>query len=392
MSKANKNSLLLTLSLTVCVITPFSNDIFLPSLPHMAAVFKTGSISLVMTIFMLGLAISQLFYGPLSDRFGRKPVLMVGLVIYTLASLLIVYTTSFHMLLLARFLQAVGTCASIVSAMAIARDSYADDQLVKKMSMMMAMIGVCPLIAPLLGGYLQAHFGWQGSFVYLLALGVIYLFVIGFFFRETLQEKNHHALHLRHLLNNYMSLLKISAYRKYIMISACSYGILFAYGAAGALIMMDHYHLSSIQYGWVFFLNAIAILIMSIAAPRLVKAYGLIVLARFGVALLLFGSIAALLFNLIFTPTLYTLVIPMWIATLGVATIRPIASSGAMSVSPKKISGSAAAMFSFMSFVGGALSTWVVSLMHVTVVNMAIEVMVLAIIAAWVAYTRFKTV
>tara|TARA_R110000868_G_scaffold8205_8_gene42809 strand:- start:10932 stop:12065 length:1134 start_codon:yes stop_codon:yes gene_type:complete len=362
-------------------MAPLSNGMFLASLSNIGQWFHTTSSSLVLTIFMLGLAVSQLFYGPLLDRFGRKPVLMVGLVIYILSSVLAMRSSSFHMLLMARFFQGVGVCGTFVSVMAIARDSYHEDQLVKKMSMIMAMIGVCPLIAPLFGGYLQAHFGWQGSFVFLLILSLVYLLIVSFCFRESLAEKNHQALQLKHLFNNYKALVSIPAYQGYIITSACSYGILFAYGAAGAIIMMEHYHLSPVAYGWVFSINTIAILVMSVLAPRLVKRLGLTKLLMLGASLLLLGTLATLILNSIFTPTLILLLIPMWVATVGVACVRPTASSGAMSVSPKKIAGSSAAVFNFVSFVGGSISTYIVSLLHLTIVNFAVEGVVLACIA-----------
>nr|WP_159084644.1 MFS transporter [Dongshaea marina] len=144
------------LVLSVCLVTPLSNDLFLPSLPSMAEYFKTPHIQWVMSVFLIGLAVPQLLYGPLFDRFGRKPVLMGGLLIFTLASIAVATSTHFYGLLTARFFQAIGACCSVAGSMAIARDLFDKKHLVKVIAMIMLLIGVCPVLSPLLGAIWRA--------------------------------------------------------------------------------------------------------------------------------------------------------------------------------------------------------------------------------------------
>lgn len=182
------SKLTILMVLSVCIITPFANDIFIASFPSMQLAFHSDKITLIMTSFMLGLAISQLFYGPLLDRFGRKVVLLGGLVIYCIASTFILFSGNILMLLILRFFQGVGVCSTIVSAMAIARDVYKKEELVKAMATIMAIIGVCPVLAPLFGSFLQSSFGWRASFVLLLVLGIVY-FLCFILYKESIKEK-----------------------------------------------------------------------------------------------------------------------------------------------------------------------------------------------------------
>ncbi|GGG05455.1 MULTISPECIES: multidrug effflux MFS transporter [Cysteiniphilum] len=369
------------LVLSVCIITPFANDIFIASFPEMGQTFNTSHIGLVMTVFMIGLATAQLFYGPLLDRFGRKPVLVTGLVIYTLASLMIVFSTSFHMLLIGRFFQAIGTCSSIVAAMAIARDVYKKEDLVKAMAMIMAIIGICPAIAPLLGSVLQELFGWHGAFMFLLLLGVFYLLVISFLFKESIQQKNMHATKPKQLYDNYLSLLKIKSFQGYILTSACSYGVLFSYAAASSMLIIGVFHFSVLAFGIIFAVNSLAIVIMSILAPKLNKRFSISQLVLTGAILLVIGAALTILLNVIFTSNIYTLVLPMWITTLGYAMIRPTASAGAISSAPHHITGSAAALFNFMSFLGGAIATFLLTQFTMTSIHFATFVLVIGLLA-----------
>ncbi len=342
-----------------------------------------------MTVFMVGLGASQLFYGPLSDRFGRKPVLLFGLLIFMVASVVIVFADSFAMLLWGRFFQAVGTCSTIVSAMAIARDIYPADKIVKIISMIMAIIGFCAVIAPFWGSFLQSLLGWQGPFIFLLVLGIGYFVIITFMFKESQKSRNYHALKPVQLYGNYRLLLRVNAYCAYIITSACSYGALFAYAAASSIIIVGQFHYSVIAYGALFSINSVAIVLMSILAPKLNKYLSIDRLVLIGALLLSTGSAITLIVNLVLNASIWSLVLPMWVATLGVAMIRPTASSGAMSTAPVEISGSAAALFNFMSFIGGALSTFVIACLQVNPVNFSLFILLLGMMACLVIIYTF---
>lgn len=343
--------------LSVCIITPFTNDIYIASLSEIGEVFQTSNTQLVMSSGLLGLSLSQLVYGPLSDRYGRKPVLLVGLAIFTIASLAVTLAPSYEALLIARFFQAVGACSTTVSALAIARDYHSGDDLVRAVSLVMMMIAVCPCIAPIVGSGLQAYFGWQASFLYLFVLGVIYLMIIGFGFQESLKEPNHEATQISRLAHNYLTLLKHPHYLGYTLTSSLSYATLFSVLTVSHLILHDLLGLGHGGFSAAMGFNAVILVGLSKALPSLKVRYGLQNILLAGTLLIALGG--ALLFALAsaFGASLYTVLPALTVIYCGIGLIRPSASAGAMHIFGPRIAGSAAAMFTFFSFIGGALVT-----------------------------------
>ena len=130
----------------------------------MRDVFNTNHVGLCLTVFLAGLAVAQPIYGPLSDRFGRKPVLLAGLIIFLLGSLITISSINFNFFLCGRFVQALGACASIITCLAVVRDTQHETKLAKVIGIMMAVIGICPAVAPLFGSYLTHGFGWKANF------------------------------------------------------------------------------------------------------------------------------------------------------------------------------------------------------------------------------------
>lgn len=256
----------LPLVLSICLLAPFSNDVFVPSLPEIARIFQTDKTQLLISTFMLGLASAQIFYGPLSDRFGRKPILIIGLSIFILASVAVMFAKSFDHLLVARFAQALGACCTMPSAMSILRDSYPHDKLLKPISYLMGSVIIGPMIAPVFGSYLAAYFGWRGSFAFLLALGIFYWLIVVFLFKETLSEKNHHALHFKHIFKVYSSLLKHRTYTGFLLTAAFMYAGIFSYVAAAPFIFIHIFQIPVKDFGWYFLLFAVVFLILSLSA------------------------------------------------------------------------------------------------------------------------------
>lgn len=169
------------IALSVCITVPLTNDIFISGMPEMKTFFVGNNISLVLSIFLLGLAVSQPFNGPLSDRFGRKPVLLAGLFLYTAASALAMLSGSFSTLIIGRFIQAIGISSALTSALAIARDTCQDEELIKSTGLIMALMAVGPATAPLIGSFLNHLWGWRASFYFLFILGCFYTLWISFF-------------------------------------------------------------------------------------------------------------------------------------------------------------------------------------------------------------------
>jgi DHA1 family bicyclomycin/chloramphenicol resistance-like MFS transporter len=361
MQKIKLNNSIFTIILSVCVLVPLTNDIFISGMAQMSEFFTGNNISLVLSISLLGLACSQIFYGPLSDRFGRKPVLLMGLVIYIIASAQVMLSDNFNCLLLARFLQAVGVCSAIVSSLAIARDTCDQKELVNATGLIMAILGFGPASAPLLGSFLNYYFGWRSSFVFLFFLGCFYLIWTIIFLEETHKNKNMNALKLKNIWRNYATLARNDKFLKYCITSGCSYGILFSYIGLSSYFIIQKFNYSLINFGVIVFINALAIIGTSLIIPIFAKKISIIRLVKTGMMIIILSGVLMWILNTTISENIYTFMGPIFITTIGIGIIRTTASAGAMQLVEKNIAGSASAFFNFFSFVFGSFATMLIT-------------------------------
>lgn len=346
---------------SVCVVTPFGTDIFIASLPEINRIFVTKSAELAVSVFLLGLASTQLFYGPLLDRFGRKPVLIGGLALYVVASVVTVLSGSIEQLLIGRFFQAAGACGTIVSLLAIVQDIFPRQRRMAIIGAMMGIIGFCPVLSPVLGSYLQVHWGWRAGFVFLLALGIYCLVLVIVVLRETSVEKKPDALAPQVIFRKYLSLLSNGRFRSYALTSCFSYAILFSYVAVSPFFLIDHFELPVAYFGMVFATIAIPLVLMSYLAPVLTKnssTYSMTVLAALTILL---GALIMVGANLVLGEGPELLVIPMLIAAFGIGAINALAGAAALELFPGEDTGSASAMYNFFCFAGGAVFSALIS-------------------------------
>ena len=376
------------LCLTSVIIVPFSNDMFISALPLMKVDFNTPHIGWVISVFLLGLATSQLFYGPLSDRFGRKPVLLAGLCVFIVGSGFLLFVDTFSLFLLGRFIQAIGACSVIVSSLAIVRDTTDGKDLVKTIGIVMSIIGICPAVAPLVGSFLTTLWGWKASFILLLLLGLFYFVILGLFFKETHKEKNQKALYLQHMFGHYLTLLMNRRYLLFCLLSGLSYGVLFTYFSLAAIYIVHLFHFSLIAFGWIVLFIGLIIFTTSMLVPHFSVRWGLPKVALYGTLFIFLGGGAMVLANVIIGANIYTLMLPMAVVTIGIGTIRPTASAGAMSQGEKKISGSASAGYNFISFVGGSLCTALGGSMHAKPLYLGLFIVLIGIVAVALAFVN----
>jgi MFS transporter, DHA1 family, multidrug resistance protein len=353
----NKNShWVLVLTFLSVILPPLGNDIYFASLPAMALAFKTTHISAMVSIYLAGFALGQLFFGPLTERFGRRPVLLVSLFLVLMSCLVILLTSSFHLLLLARFLQAIGACGTLVVVLAIIRDSYTSESIVKVTGVLFAVLGFVPALAPLLGALIAEHSSWRMDFLLLVITAAGILLFVMLFFRESISEKNAHALKVRVSLQYYWKLLRIKPFLGFILTSGFSYASFFTFMCASPHLIMQHFGLSMTDYGLIIALNAVGIIAVGFMMPLLSRRFTSPGMAVFGAMLLFIGAVLLVILNVfVSSDNLYTLLVPIFIVFTGVGFVRPTASAGALTTAPKEIAGFASALFSFFSFVGGAI-------------------------------------
>nr|WP_295900156.1 multidrug effflux MFS transporter [uncultured Bdellovibrio sp.] len=256
-TKHSNFSLILVLG-ALTALSPFSIDMYLPAFPKMAESLHTSvaEVSLSLSSYFVGLAVGQLFYGPLLDRFGRKKPLYIGLLVYILATIGCLTSRSVDTLVVFRFIQALGGCAANVAAMAMVRDFFSPKESAKVFSLLMLILGVSPLLAPTAGGYLATAFGWQSVFVVLTVIGILMLGISIFYLPHGYEPDKSHSLHPGLILKNYLSIIKDPQFYTYSVAGALAFSGLFVYLAASPTIFMEIFKVSEQVYGWIFALLA----------------------------------------------------------------------------------------------------------------------------------------
>jgi DHA1 family bicyclomycin/chloramphenicol resistance-like MFS transporter len=328
-------------------------DIYLPSLTIIMDYFSVNydEVQFSLSVFLIGVGVFQLILGPLSDKYGRRPILFAGLVVYWVATLACAYSTSIEMLNIARFIQSIGACATGVTSFAVARDLFDGKQGAKMIASVTSAIGLVPVLAPMLGTYLQIAFGWRSNFIFLLAFSVM-IFILAYF---RLQETNtHQPPPLKHIFKNYWQLLSHPAYRIYSMCGVFAFGSLIAFASNAPFYMIKLGGASITEFSFLFGINAAAFIMGSFIASRLIHKLSLETLIFVGGNMILLGGVlqAALLSFLSYSNL--WIVISMLICTFGIAIVMPVGSAGALAPF-RHIAGTASALSGFLRFIGGSL-------------------------------------
>lgn len=244
---------------------PLSIDMYLPALPAMASEFgvSTQMVANSLPAYFFGLALGQLIYGPLSDRIGRKPPLYIGLVLFSLASMLCVFAHNEWGLIAARILQALGGCVGVVIARAAIRDRLDLQTSAQAFSSMMIVMTIAPIIAPTLGAWLLRWMNWEAIFVVLTCVGIICCLCVHFFFKETLTKERRLKLSFQQVLTLYFAIIKDRDFRFPMLAGCLTGGALFCYISGSSALMMDQYGLSETAFAYVFGANAFGIMLFS---------------------------------------------------------------------------------------------------------------------------------
>lgn len=248
---------------------PFVTDMYLPSLPAMGDYFSTSSsmVQLGLTTSMIGLAVGQIFFGPLSDRYGRRMPLLVAMWLFIASTLCCLFSTSIEMFVAFRLIQGVAGAGGIVISRSVATDRYSGRELAKMLAVIGAINGVAPVAAPIVGGVLTEPIGWKGIFAVLLGLGVI-LLAGCYRFRESLPKEQRLASKWNDTFRSFKVVLQDRQYVFYVLQMAFAQGVLFSYIASSPFILQQHYGFSAFTFSLCFAVNAVAI---GVAAALSVK-------------------------------------------------------------------------------------------------------------------------
>ena len=257
-----KYFLLILILGTLSAISPFSIDMYLPGFPAIAKDLNTtvAKVQLSLSSYFIGISIGQLFYGPLLDRFGRKQPLYFGLALYLLASIGCALAISVESLIVFRFLQALGGCVGLVASRAMIRDIFPVSEIAKVFSLLMLVIGVSPLLAPTLGGYVTVAFGWHYIFIILALMSALILAGVHYVLPESREPDKSILLKPRPIVKNFLTVLKTPQFYTYTFTGAIAASGLYAYIAGSPYVFMEIYKVSAEHYGWIFALIAVGII------------------------------------------------------------------------------------------------------------------------------------
>ncbi len=243
-------------------ITPFSIDLYLPAFPQIAQTLNTtlAKVSFSVSSYFIGYAFGQLLYGPLLDRFGRKPPLYAGIIIYIIASIACMTSSSIDQLMLYRVFQALGGCVTGVAAMAMVKDFFPASEGAKIFSLLMLVLSASPLLAPSVGSFIAAAWGWQATFAVLALIAFLVMAMVFFFLPTSYTGDKSLALSPIYILNSYKEILKVRKFLIYTVAGSFSFAGLFVYIAASPAIFMDGFKVSPQIYSAIFAFLAVGMI------------------------------------------------------------------------------------------------------------------------------------
>ncbi len=317
---------------------PLSTDFYLPSLPDIVRVMATdvAGAQATLSAFLFGFAGGQILWGPLSDRLGRRPVLLTGLALFTLATLACALAPSIEALTAARAVQALGASGPIVLGRAMVRDLYEGPRAGRELARMGMIMGLVPAVAPVLGGVLQQAFGWRSTFVASLVFAAVLAAVVGVLLPETLRTRSRAPLSLLAIIRGFGTLLQNRAYRVYVGLTALAYGGLFAFISGSSFVLIGIHGLTPAQYGLSFGFGVLGFILGTILAQRLVGRRGMDGVIGLGVVCLAGGGLAMLLCVLTGFAGPFGVIVPMALYACGVGLTMPQAQASAMMPFPDR--------------------------------------------------------
>lgn len=258
--RENSKVFLLLLLGMLTAFGPFVTDMYLPSLPSMTDYFSTSSsmVQLGLTTSMVGLALGQIFFGPLSDKYGRRPLLLSSMLLFIVSTLFCLYAPDIYSFVTLRLIQGIAGAGGIVISRSVATDKFSGKELAKMLAVIGAINGVAPVAAPVAGGLLTGALGWKGIFVVLLIIGII-LGVGCICFKESLPKEKRSKTGVFATFLSFGKIVHNRRYMLYVLQLAFAQGILFANIASSPFIIQEHYGFSPLGFSICFAVNAIAI-------------------------------------------------------------------------------------------------------------------------------------
>ncbi len=344
---------------------PFSTDTYMASMPHIAQDLQTqtSQVQLTLSAYLVGFSIGQIFYGPISDTYGRKPVMMFGLIAYTLTSLLCIQVQSIEALIALRALQAFAAAAPIILARAVVRDLNEGEQAARQISIMTSLSGLGPIAAPILGGLLHVAFGWRSVFTAMFLIGLTLIVLNWQLLPETIRQRQSEPLSIINILRSFALVGRNASFRAYVGIQMNVYTCVFSFISASSIILQNLYGCTPLEFSFAFFTVSLAFLTGTFMNRFFLKRIGLDATIGIGIVCLIVGGWLHLIGVSLYPDKVLIFVLPVILIFHGVGLIFPLSIAAALIPFPERAGAASSLMgicqMLFAALVGAVLGRWI---------------------------------
>lgn len=351
----------LPLLVVITMLGTMAMHVYIPAMPDTVRDLHSsqGMVQLTVTVYLIGLAIGQLLYGPLSDRFGRRPMLIAGLSLYFVASVCAALAQNVGVLIVARVFQSLGGCAGLVLGRAMVRDGSTSAEAARSLAILMTAMAIAPSIAPAVGAWVAVWGGWRANLALLAVFGAAVLMLSTLLLPET--HRAHTPLPgIRPMLRSFARLLSLPAFRGYSIGGCCSSTSMYAYFSASPFIFTEVLHRPVQDLGIAQMFVAMSFAIGSFSSSRLLRRFGMSRVARQGNLVMLAGACEILLMQVTGQLNVFTFMPGILIGAMGSGYASPAAAAGAIGADPQAI-GAASGLYGSMQMAFATLCTVIVS-------------------------------
>ncbi|OEE37671.1 Bcr/CflA family multidrug efflux MFS transporter [Vibrio anguillarum] len=344
-------------------LTPLAIDMYLPAMPAIAKDLgvSAGAVQMTLTAYTAGFAIGQLLHGPLADSYGRRPVLLIGVLLFGIAATVSATTQGIEALTYVRAAQGFAGAAAAVVIQAVVRDMFDREDFARAMSFVTLVMTVAPLAAPMIGGHLAIWFGWRSIFWVLAIFAAVVIALVVWKIPETLSAENRQPLRFRNIIRNYVQLSRNPVAMGLVFSGAFSFAGMFAFLTAGSFVYIDIYGVDPDQFGYLFGLNIVAMIIMTSLNGRMVKRVGSHAMLRFGLLIQLCAGIG------LFIAWLLNLglwgIVPFVVLFIGTLSTIGSNSMGLLLSGYPKMAGTASSLAGTLRFGTGSVVAAIVAMM-----------------------------